>query len=164
LSAHIVELEKLLASIIAEHRVLSDAIQAHQDAMRTFKVDALAVAQQAIESSRTRLLSFEARRRVTVQQIARVHRLPADPSLAQIADVAPPVSRKNLMKLRDDLRAITEQVARKTTVSSKVAGSLLGHLNTVVRVVAGAVQQAAVYTKQGMPTVSARIGVMEAVA
>ncbi len=164
MSAHIVELEKLLTSIIAEHRVLSDAIQAHQDAMRTFKVDALAVAQQAIESSRTRLLSFEARRRVTVQQIARVHRLPADPSLMQIADVAPPVSRKNLMKLRDDLRAITEQVARKTTVSAKVAGSLLGHLNTVVRVVAGAVQQAAVYTKQGMPTVSARIGVMEAVA
>jgi hypothetical protein len=44
-----------------------------------------------------------------------------------------------------------------------LAGAVLGHLNTVVRLIAGAVEQAGVYTKQGVPQVSARIGVIEAV-
>jgi hypothetical protein len=164
LSTHIAELEKLLTLIVSEHHVLSDAIQRHQDAMRAFQFDDLAAAQEAIEASRTRLVMHEARRRVFVQQIVRFHKLPGDASLLQIAEAAPPQYRKNLLKLRDDLKLLAGQIARKTTVSSKVAGAVLGHLNTVVRVVAGAVQQAAVYTKQGMPTVSARIGVMEAVA
>jgi hypothetical protein len=36
-------------------------------------------------------------------------------------------------------------------------------LNTVVRLIAGAVEQAGVYTKTGSPKVSGRIGVLEAV-
>ncbi len=163
MSVPIAELEKLLTLIVAEHRVLSDAVQAHQNAMRTFKVDQLATAQAALELSRTKLLGYEAKRRIVIQQIARLHKIPVTASLQQIADAAPQY-RKNLLKLRDELKLITGQISRKTTISSKVAGAMLGHLNTVVRVVAGAVQQAAVYTKQGMPTVSARIGVMEAVA
>lgn len=162
MSAPIAELEKLLTMLLAEHRTLLDAITAHQDAMRTFRFDDLATAQDAIEASRTRIVMTEARRRVLVQQIVRLHKLPATVSLTQIAEVAPQ-HKKNLLKLRDELKLLAGQITRKTTVSSKVAGALLGHLNTVVRLVAGAVQQAAVYTKQGMPTVSARIGVMEAV-
>ncbi len=162
MSVPIGELEKLLTTIVAEHRVLSDAVQAHQDAMRQFRFDDMNAAQEAIEASRTRLVLQEARRRMIVQQVVRLHKLPANASLQQIADAAPQF-RKSLVKLRDELKFITGQITRKTTISGKVAGALLGHLNTVVRVVAGAVQQAAVYTKQGMPTVSARIGVMEAV-
>ena len=41
--------------------------------------------------------------------------------------------------------------------------ALLGHLNTVVRLIAGAVERAGVYTKTGAPQMSNRIGVMEAV-
>jgi len=163
MSAPIAELEKLLNAIVTEHRTLSDTVQAHQDAMRQFRFEDMTTAQEAIEASRTRMVIHEARRRMFVQQIVRLHKLPANASLQQIADAAPQF-RKNLLKLRDDLKLITGQITRKTTISGKVAGALLGHLNTVVRVVAGAVQQAAVYTKQGMPTVSARIGIMEAVA
>jgi hypothetical protein len=36
-------------------------------------------------------------------------------------------------------------------------------LNTVVRLLAGAVEKAGLYTKHGVPQVSSRIGVMEAV-
>lgn len=162
MSAPIAELEKLLTMLLAEHRTLLAAVTAHQDAMRSFRFDDLTGAQDAIEASRTRIVMAEARRRVTVQQIVRLHKLPATASLTQIAEVAPQ-HKQSLLKLRDELKLLAGQITRKTTVSSKVAGALLGHLNTVVRLVAGAVQQAAVYTKQGMPTVSARIGVMEAV-
>jgi hypothetical protein len=40
---------------------------------------------------------------------------------------------------------------------------VLGHLNTAMRLFAGAVGQSGTYTKNGVPRVSARIGVMEAV-
>ena len=40
---------------------------------------------------------------------------------------------------------------------------MLGHLNTVVRLLAGAVERAGVYTKDGIPRVASRIGIMEAV-
>jgi flagellar biogenesis protein FliO len=162
-SAPIAELEKLLVALVKEHQLLSDAVQLHQDSMRKFKPEELAAAQAAIESSRTRILSHESRRRVVAQQIARLHKLPMNASLEQIAEAAPQY-RKNLLRLREELKTLAAQITRKTTVSAKVAGAMLGHLNTVVRVVAGAVQQAAVYTKQGMPTVASRIGVMEAVA
>ena len=48
-------------------------------------------------------------------------------------------------------------------MAGRLASAVLGHLNTVVRLLAGAVEKAGLYTKQGIPQVSARIGVMEAV-
>ncbi|MBC7783354.1 MAG: flagellar export chaperone FlgN [Burkholderiales bacterium] len=162
MSAPIAELEKLLTRMLAEHRLLLVALEAHQSAMKTFRIDDLAEAAEAVEASRTQLVLHEARRRIVIQQIVRLHKIAPNASLAEIADASPP-HRVNLLKIRDELRMITAQITRKTSVSAKVAGTLLGHLNTVVRLIAGAVQQAAVYTKQGMPPVTARIGVMEAV-
>lgn len=157
------ELEKLLAQLVNEHRTLLAAVEQHLEAMRTFKFERVSQATEAVEASRTRIMMLETRRRIVIQQLCRLNRLPANATLAQLAEVATPQGKANLLRLREELRAVTEQVARKTNISSRVAGAMLGHLNTVVRLVAGAVQQAAVYTKQGMPTVSARIGVMEAV-
>lgn len=157
------ELEKLLAQLVHEHGILLNAVELHLEAMRTFKFERVAQATEAIESSRMRIVMLETRRRIVIQQLCRLNKLPASATLAQIAEVATPQGKANLLKLREALKQITTQVAKKTNVSSRVASAMLGHLNTVVRLVAGAVQQAAVYTKQGMPTVSARVGMMEAV-
>jgi hypothetical protein len=47
-------------------------------------------------------------------------------------------------------------------VSARVAQSLLGHLNTAVRLLAGAVERGGgVYTKQGAPKLTRRIGSIE---
>ena len=75
-----------------------------------------------------------------------------------------PPAKASLLKRRDELKLVTGVISRKTVVSGKIAGALLGHLNTVVRLVAGAVQGAAVYTRQGTHKVNARIGGLEAVA
>jgi hypothetical protein len=157
------ELEKLLAQLIAEHKTLLNAVELHLEAMRTFKFEHVSQATEAVEASRTRVMMLETRRRVVIQQICRMNKLPANATLTQIADVATPQGKVTLLKLREELKQIAGQISRKTNVSSRVAAAMLGHLNTVVRLVAGAVQQAAVYTNKGMPTVAARIGVMEAV-
>jgi len=74
-----------------------------------------------------------------------------------------PASRNSLLKLRDELRDLAARITARTHVAGRLAGAVLGHLNTVVRLLAGAVEKTGVYTKQGVPRVSSRIGVMEAV-
>ena len=86
-----------------------------------------------------------------------------DVTISQVA-AAVPAHRTNLVRLRDELRTLTAEVAAKNGVSAKVAGAMMGHLNSVVRMVSGAVRQAGVYTRQGQHTIASRVGVMERVA
>ena len=162
MSPTVLELEKALAAQVAEHRVLFAAVTRHLDAMRLFDLNAINTASDAVEASRSRVVGLESRRRGLMAQVVRTHKLPDGITLSDLAD-AVPTHRVSLLKLREQLRGLTAEISAKSGVSNRVAASMMGHLNTVVRVIAGAVRQAAVYTKQGVPTVAARVGVMEAV-
>ncbi len=48
-------------------------------------------------------------------------------------------------------------------MAAKLSAAVLGHLNTAVRLVAGAIERAGVYTRTGSPKVAARIGNMDAI-
>jgi hypothetical protein len=111
-----------------------------------------------------RLLALEARRRNTVNQILQQNgkRLGLNVTIAEIAAWYPARSAE-LLKLRKQLKDVVQQVQTRAQVAGRVAGAVLGHLNTVVRLIAGAVEKAGLYTQQGVPKVSSRIGVMEAV-
>ena len=162
MSPMIAELEKSLAGLVAEHKTLLDAVQAHLDAMRTFKTAGIAAAADAIEASRTRIVFAENKRRQLMLQVIRTHKFEPDITLAEIA-AAVPAHRVSLMKVRDQLRAAMQDVAARTNVSSRVAHAMLGHLNTVVRMIAGAMQTAAVYSRTGTAIASGRVGMIEAV-
>lgn len=162
MSPMITELEKALAAQVAEHRVLFAAVTRHLDAMRLFDLNAINVAADVVEQSRARVMGLESRRRGLMAQVTRTHKLPAETTLSELAD-AVPAHRASLMKLREQLRGLTAEIAAKSSVSNRVAASMMGHLNTVVRLIAGAVRQAAVYTKQGNHSVASRVGVMEAI-
>ena len=84
------------------------------------------------------------------------------PTLTQLADRFPQY-RVKLLAQRDELRRIIAQITERTTLAGKVTGAVLGHLNHVVRIMAGAMQQAGVYTKKGIPKFAPRIGGIEAV-
>lgn len=162
MSPTIAELEKALAAQVAEHKTLFAAVTRHLDAMKLFDLAAINAAADDVEQSRSRVLALEVRRRNLMAQVVRTHKLPADITLSGLADAAP-AHRVGLLKLREQLRGLTQEIASKSSVSNRVAASMMGHLNTVVRLIAGAVRQAAVYTKQGNHTVASRVGVMEAV-
>lgn len=155
-------LEGILAALIAEHRKLMGYVQAHQAAMRTFNLSAMNDAASLQESCRVRISSLENRRRNTVTALGRLHRMNGLPTVAQIAELYP-TRRTSLLALREELRHVLTELGTRTHVAARVAGAVLGHLNTVVRLVAGAVQQPGVYTKSGAPQVNGRIGIMEAV-
>lgn len=156
------ELEFLMQQLIGEHEKLLKQMAAQQAAMKKLDQSALEDLSHLQEATRLRIASLETRRRAVVTQIARALKLPGEPTLARIAE-AVPAQRARLLNLRDRLKATVQQASARATVVGKLGGALLGHLNTVVRLLAGAVEKAGIYTKNGVPQVSTRIGVLEAV-
>ena len=158
----VLELESILSELIAEHHRLLKHLHAQQSAMKSFDLKAMDSAANLQEASRLRLATLESKRRLIVLQLTRVHGAPSDLGITDLAKLYPQRSEP-LLALRSTLKDLMSQITARTHVAGKLAGAVLGHLNTVVRLLAGAVGKAGLYTKHGVPQVSARIGVMEAV-
>jgi len=156
------ELETNLAGLVVEHRKLLAQVDLHQKAMQKLDLVALDEAARQQESTRIRINGLEARRRLISLNLARTLKLPLDATLSQIAQ-ALPERRQGLLLLRDELRGVAETIASRNKIASRVGGAILGHLNTAVRLIAGVVENAGVYTKNGTPQVPGRIGGIEAV-
>ena len=156
------ELESALQQLVAEHRKLLGFVDAQHAAMRAMDLAALDVAVNGQEACRLRIATLEAKRRGVVQLLTRGMKVDGPVTVTKLATLYPQRGEA-LLKLRDELKAVATTISTRTKVAGKVAGAVLGHLNTVVRLLAGAVERAGVYTKQGVPQVSRRIGVMEAV-
>ena len=156
------ELENLLRQLIQEHEKLLAQMEKHGSAMQAFDLRAMDDAARQQESIRSRIVTIEQRRRTIVQQIAKSLKFQGELRLKQLATLQPSHGQ-SLLQLRDQLRKILERIASRNRISGKVANAVLGHLNTVIRLLAGAVERAGLYTKSGIPRVSARIGALEAV-
>src|SRR5215204_359841 len=158
----ITQLQLVLQQLIAEHEKLLAHLTNQQEAMK--KLDLVAIDQLTglQDSSRMRIAALDGKRKTLVNHLAAVLKLPAATTLKQLAQ-AIPQHKQTLLALREQLKTKVTEVATRSTVAGRVAGALLGHLNTVVRLLSGAVEQAGIYTKQGTPKVSTRIGVIEAV-
>ncbi|HEV7299653.1 MAG TPA: flagellar export chaperone FlgN [Tepidisphaeraceae bacterium] len=163
MSRQFVDLEATLAQLVAEHKNLLANLDRQQAAMRKLDVEALESATSAQEASRLRIASLDTRRRLLVGQIAKLARVDEKQlTLAKLADLHP-LRKAQLLALRKELTDLAAMISHKANIASRVSGAILGHLNTVVRIVAGAMEKGGMYTKQGVPRVSARIGMMEAV-
>jgi hypothetical protein len=156
------DLEQTLAQLIAEHRKLLAHVDAQQTAMRALDLNAMDVAVHAQEACRLRIATLETKRRQAVLLLTRGMKVEHPVTITKVAGLYP-ARRDALLKLRDDLKDVATRISTRSKVAGKLAGAVLGHLNTVVRMLAGAVERAGVYTKDGIPRVSQRIGVMEAV-
>lgn len=156
------ELESVLRALADEHRRLLASVEAQQAAMKAFDLKAMDDARNQQEASRLRVATLEAKRRLVVTHIAKGLKLDGKVTLTRLAELHPP-RRDALLALRDEIKQVAETIATRTHVAGRLAGAVLGHLNTVVRLLAGAVEKAGLYTKHGVPSVSSRIGMMEAV-
>jgi hypothetical protein len=113
------------------------------------------------ESLRLKIATLDTRRRLLVAHLSQATRVD-DLTLAKLA-VQFPREASRLIPLRDELKAVVMQLTQRTHVSGRVAGAILGHLNFAVRLLAGAAQQAGLYTKHGIPQAGGRIGTIERV-
>lgn len=156
------DLEMLLQQLIQEHQRLLAQLQGQQAAMKKLDTPALEEMAAQQEATRMRIASLETRRRSLVSQLCTGLKIPGPPTIAKLVEHFPR-DKARVLALRDKLKEHVAVVSSRATVAGKVAGAVLGHLNTVVRLLSGAVEQAGVYTKQGIPRVSGRIGRLEAV-
>jgi hypothetical protein len=162
MSRQISELETILGQLIQEHTRLLAHVSAHGKAVQTFDLRTMDDSGREQEASRIRINGLDQRRRLIVNQIAKSMNITGELKLSKLAQLAPEHAQ-TLLQLRSQLKEVLEQVAKRNKISGKVASAVLGHLNTVVRLLAGAVERAGLYTKNGIPQVSSRIGAMDAV-
>lgn len=162
MSKQVQDLESVLQMLVAEHRKLVESIDRQQSAMNKFDLKAIERLSLEHEAVRSRIALLDKRRRMLVVQIARHARLEGEPPLSKLAALHP-ARGPSLMKLRDELKPLVEQVRKRAYIAGRVAGAVLGHVNTAMRLLAGAMGKAGVYTKTGLPRTPERIGVMNAV-
>jgi len=156
------ELEIILQQLVVEHRKLLAYLERHESAMKKFDLPGMDDAAHQQEAARLRIAMLEGRRKAVVLQLAKLTRLEGELTIRKLAELHPPRAEE-LMRLRTELKSLMEGISARTRIAGKIAGAVLGHLNTVVRLLAGAVEKAGLYTKNGIPQVSTRIGMMEAV-
>ena len=162
MSRQISELETILQSMIGEYRKLLVILETQQQAMKHCDLKVMDEAGTAGESCRMRIAGLETRRRLVLGHIAHEAKISGDATLRKLASLYP-ARADALLKLRDELKTVTDQMRARLYISNRVASAVLGHLNTVVSLVAGVVGKAGLYNKRGVPRMANRIGVMEAV-
>jgi hypothetical protein len=162
MSRLVLDLENVLQLLIEEHKRMLAHVAAQQTAMKALQLEAMQEAAQRQEASRLRIASLETRRKTLVIQIAKASRLSANITLKDLAAHFPQ-NAGALLAAREELKRLMQQVADRTHIAGRLAAAVLGHLNTAMRLFAGAVGQNGTYTKTGAPRVAQRIGVMDAV-
>jgi flagellar biosynthesis/type III secretory pathway chaperone len=162
MSKQVNELETLLDQLIGEHRKLLSAFELHQAAMTRLDLKAMDEVATTQESTRRRIASLEKCRRALVVQIAAQTRTQGEMTVTKVAALFPPRAQA-LLKRRDELKSLMLAARARSQVVGRVAHSVLGHVNTALRLFASAMGKAGTYSKTGMPKVAARIGVMDAV-
>ncbi|HUB24132.1 MAG TPA: flagellar export chaperone FlgN [Tepidisphaeraceae bacterium] len=162
MSRQLAELENILTALIAEHKKLLAETERHQAAIQAMNVAAMDASRSVQETMRARIASLDGRRKILADQLGAPHKVAA-PTLTRLAELYPQ-SRKRLLEQRDELRRVIGEIQQRTQVAGRVAGAMLGHLNSVVRILGTAMRQAGVYTKKGLPRLAPRIGAIEAVA
>lgn len=168
MSATLDELERLLGLLVSEQRKLRASLDRQRAAMQSLDARSIEQIVSEQEGIRTRVVAIETRRRAISLQAARELRLQlapnTDPSLTQLMSVVTdPLRRGRLQVLRDELRQVLQELAASSHVAGRLAGAVLGHLNTAMRVLQSAMRDAGTYSKTGAPKMGGRLGALEAV-
>jgi len=158
----IVDLENLLKEMLEEHRKLLMHLEVHQSAMQSLNLPEMEACRTRQEAARSRIIRLENRRKAMVQQIARINQLTGEPQIPALAEIYPQ-RKAQLLAVRGELQLVMKKIAERSHVATRLASAVLGHLNTAMRIVAGAVGSGGIYTNRGTPKMARRIGVIEAV-
>lgn len=160
------ELERLLGLLVTEQRKLHALLVQQRQAMTKLDHRGIERLVSEQEQVRSRIASAETRRRSVTVQVARDLRMnvQGEPSISQLMAATPePLRRARLQVVRDELRQTLQLLAEESHVTGRLAGAVLGHLNTALRVLQSAMRDAGTYTRSGAPRMGGRLGAVEAV-
>ena len=156
-------LELTLRQLVNEHKALLVALEAHEAAIRTCSLANIEKAVRDQDQVRQKIAFTESRRRVIIHQLARQHRTLQPPTLAKLSELYPDRAQQ-LTAIRAELADVASRIHQKSTLVSRIAQSVLGHVNATLRLVAQAAAGPGGYTKRGDAPMPSRMGVLNAVA
>lgn len=157
------QLELVLRQLVNEHRALLASLDAHERAIRACAIDQIERAARDQDAQRLKIAGVESRRRQLVHQVARQQRTLKPVTLVALCEFYPDRA-KAIGEIRAELIDVAQRVQRQTTLISRVAAGVLGHVNATLRVIAQAATGPATYTSRGEQSMPLRIGVLNAVA
>jgi hypothetical protein len=155
-------LESILQRIHEQYRQLAGEVQLQQQAMKRNDLPAMGNSARRQEAIRLRISAQETKRKQLTGELGRLCRVEGEMTIGKLAQLHPQRGPR-LLELRDQLKATVSLLHEQMTISSRIAGAVLGHLNVAVQILASAAQSAGLYTKYGVPQVSSRLGIVEAV-
>ena len=120
MSRHLADLEQVLGKILNEHRRLLTQLDAQQAAMKTMNVSGMNDAATAQESTRLRLLALETQRKLLALALGRDLRITGEVTLAELARQMP-ARATELLRLREQLREVIEQIRQRTHIGARLA-------------------------------------------
>lgn len=157
-------LEVILRQLVTEHRALLKAAEGHEAALRTYSLDRIEKAAKEQDLARQKIATTETRRRQLTHQLTRQHKLLQPPTLTKLGELYP-ARAAALKAIRDNLADVAGKIRQKSSLTTRIAQSVLGHVNATLRLVAQAAAGPASYTRRGDPPMpSGRMGVLNAVA
>lgn len=157
------QLELILKQLVHGYRLLLEAVDAHEAALRSRDIELIERATTEQDQMRQKIAAIETKRRMITHQLARQLKSAKPPTLAQLAEVFPE-KKAFLLQTRTDLATIAGTIQMKSQLISRIAQSVLGHVSATMRLVANATHGPGVYTRNGTASVPMRIGVLNAVA
>ncbi len=136
------DLEKLLAEQVRAYRGLAELLDEHRAALADMDLARVLKLTKDHAKRREELVRLDRRRQ------AMLTRLGGTGTLADLAE-RHPGRGKALRRLREELIRVTDDARARGKLAAGVAGGVLGHLNTAVRLLAEAAGGGAAYAKDG---------------
>jgi hypothetical protein len=156
------ELQTNLTQLLAEHRKQLAQLESQYTAMKKLDINTMFDLATAMEATRLRLIMLDGKRKAICHQIATACKLKEELTVTRIIELFPPHAAP-FVTLRTELREVAGKISKRTFLASKLSCSVVGHLNTALRLLSSAVERAGLYTRNGVPRGPTRIGVMDAV-
>lgn len=145
------DLERVLRQQIAAYRELVTLLDQHRAVLESMQLQPILEANKRQQQLRDRLAKLEQLRTAALRKAGG----------GTLGDVAAKhgAGGFTLLKLRRELKELADEVGTRSRVAANIAGGMLGHLNTAVRVLIEAAGEGGVYTKDGTPKLTGRRGV-----
>ena len=134
LPAALTDLETLLKEQTTAYRDLAGLLDEGRAAMSDLRLGDLTKLTERQLNHRDRLVALERRRVALTRRLAGPGKNAAELTVAKLAERYPQ-RRKVLLALRDQLKAATRDAQHRSKLAGGVAGGVLGHLSTAVRLI-----------------------------
>jgi hypothetical protein len=161
MSRQLTEIQGIVGQLIVEHQKLLAQMETAHIAMKATDLNAMDAILNQQEATRLRIAGFESRRKALALQVGQSFKISGDLTITKLAELFPQ-HRLQLIKQRDELRGVMAKISQRSYVTASVSTAVLGHLNLVLRLLAGAIERAGLYTRDGLPRMASRIGIIDA--